>query len=140
MRVVLDTNVLVSGTYWQGDSFKIIQMVENCELELVISEEIIKEYARVVASEEIIEKTDPNNRLLLFAATQKIIQNSTFVEPKTKLKVVEDPEDDKIIEAAVTGSAEFIITNDRHLLKIRRYENTEILTPGEFLLRKEAEE
>ncbi len=44
MRITLDTNVLVSATFWYGDSFEILKNVENKELELVISKEIIEEF------------------------------------------------------------------------------------------------
>lgn len=52
MKVVLDTNVLVSATFWKGNSEKIIDKVENKEVELVISKELIDEYKEVINRDE----------------------------------------------------------------------------------------
>ena len=54
MRIVLDTNVLISGTFWSGDSFRILQLVEKKKLKCYTSKEILEEYDRVMHSEEII--------------------------------------------------------------------------------------
>jgi predicted nucleic acid-binding protein len=60
--------------------------------------------------------------------------NSTIIKPKTRLSIVkEDHDDNKIIECAVTGKADYIITKDKHLLKIKNYKGIKIITPREFL-------
>lgn len=53
MRITLDTNVLISATFWDGCSDKIIRKVENKEVELILSEEIIKEFSEVLDYKEI---------------------------------------------------------------------------------------
>lgn len=56
-RIVLDTNVLVSATFWRGDSFFVVKMIdEDPSLHLLISFHILEEYLRVVESEEIMDK------------------------------------------------------------------------------------
>ena len=60
--------------------------------------------------------------------------NSIIVHPKSKFNVVkDDPDDDKIIEAAVEGKAEYIITQDNHLLKLKEFKGIKIVTPKDFL-------
>ena len=56
MKVTLDTNVLISATFWYGDSFRILQLIENKKIELVLSLEILQEYAKVLEYDEIQEK------------------------------------------------------------------------------------
>ncbi len=133
MRVVLDTNVLVSGTFWKGDSEKIVDKVENKEVELISSKELIEEYEEVINREEIMDKTQ-NKDLILNESVQKVINDSTIVEPTKKFDVVkEDPKDNKIVECAVEGNADYIISQDNHLLNLKEFNGIKILTPEEFL-------
>lgn len=84
MKIVLDTNVLVSGTFWKGNSAKIIDKIENKEIGLILSKELIEEYNEVINRNEIIDKIKIKN-LILNEATQKIINNSTIVDPQAKI-------------------------------------------------------
>lgn len=92
MKVTLDTNVLISGTFWTGDSFRILEKIDKGEIELVLSEEIIEEYDRVANSEEIIEKKI-EKELSINEAVQRIIKNATIVEPKEKFNIIKDDPD-----------------------------------------------
>ena len=56
MKIVMDTNVLVSGTFWKGDSEKIVNKIDNQEIELVSSKELVDEYEDVINRDEIIDK------------------------------------------------------------------------------------
>jgi predicted nucleic acid-binding protein len=53
MKITVDTNVLISATFWYGDSYRIIEAVEHKKLTLVLSENIIEEYRAVLGYEEI---------------------------------------------------------------------------------------
>lgn len=110
MKVTLDTNVLISGTFWTGDSFRILEKIDKGEIELVLSEEIIEEYDRVANSEEIIEKKI-EKELSINEAVQRIIKNATIVEPKEKFNIIkDDPDDNKIIECASRGKVNYIVS------------------------------
>ncbi len=133
MKVTLDTNILVSGTFWSGDSFKILELIDQRKIELIISEEIIKEYYKVINSEEIIEKIKDKD-LILNKSVQKIILNSTIVKPKEKFNIIkEDEEDNKIIECAIEGKADYVISKDNHLLKLKEFKGIKIIKPEFFL-------
>ena len=133
MKVVLDTNVLVSGTFWKGDSEKIIDKVENKEVELILSKELIEEYEEVINREEIMDKTQ-NKDLILNESVQKIINDSTIVGPTKKFDAVkEDSKDNKVVECAVEGNVDYIISQDNHLLNLKEFNGIKILTPEEFL-------
>lgn len=130
MRVVLDTNVFISGTFWEkGASGRIINLWKEQELTLVTSSEIVAELVRVLREFKIQLGEDTIKTL-----EQTILKNSVVVEPKTKITIVtDDPTDNKFIEAAIEGKAQHIITQDKHLLKIKKYKTVTIVTPETFL-------
>jgi len=67
-------------------------------------------------------------------SVEKIISISTIVEPLAKIEIIkEDIEDNIILECAKEGNADYIISQDKHLLKLRQFENIKIITPEEFL-------
>jgi len=135
LRVTLDTNILISGSFWTGDSFKILELIDQKQIICTISKDIIAEYDKTVNSDEIIEKIE-NKSLILSKVIQKVISNSEIIEPKNKFNIIKDnPSDNRILECAKEGKSEFIITNDNHLLKLKEFEEIRIITPKEFLKR-----
>jgi putative PIN family toxin of toxin-antitoxin system len=133
MRITLDTNVLISGTFWTGDSFRILDMIDNKELNNVSSREIIEEYNETIKSDEIVDKVD-NKKLTMTKIVHNVIKNSEIVEPTTRLDVIkDDPDDNRVLECAKEGKVSHVITNDNHLLKLKKFEGIKIVTPEEFL-------
>jgi putative PIN family toxin of toxin-antitoxin system len=133
MRITLDTNVLVSATFWKGDSFRIMALVEEKKLTLVLSLPIIEEYFKVINSDEIIDKMK-NKEIMISEIIENVMNSCEVVEPKIKLDVVEeDTDDNKVLECAKQGKVDCIITQDQHLLKLRSFDEISILTPAAFL-------
>lgn len=133
MRVTADTNVLVSATFWKGDSNTILEKVEKKETELVLSKEILEEFTNVLHYKEIQEKVK-NKGLEMMRTVEKIVSVSIIVNPTERLFVVkEDPEDNKILECAKAGGSEYVVTKDNHLLKLKQFEKIKIISPKEFL-------
>ena len=133
MKITTDTNILISSTFWSGDSDKILEKVENKEFELILSKEIIEEFFKVLGYAEIQNKIK-NNNLEMQRTIEKITSISTIVEPKQKLDIVKEDSDDNIIlECAIECNVDYIITNDNHLLKIKEFEGIKIIKPEEFL-------
>ena len=133
MKVTLDTNILVSGAFWTGDSFQILDMIDKGKLKHVSSKEIINEYHKVISSDKIIDKIR-DKKLIILKVVQKVIINSKIVEPSVKLDIVkDDPNDNKVLECAKEGKVDYVITNDGHLLKLKEFEDIKIVTPTDFL-------
>lgn len=133
MKITTDTNVLISSTFWYGDSNRILEKVENNEVELILSKEIIKEFSEVLNYKEIKDKIK-NKNLEINRTKEKIISLSTLVEPKLKFnEIKDDPDDNIILECAVEGNVDFIISQDKHLLKLKEFKKIKIITPEEFL-------
>ena len=131
MRIVLDTNVFISGIFWEGNfCSQIIDKWKRGKFQLVSSPKLIEELVKTLKSfkismpEELIEEWK-----------NLIIENSIMVDPLVAIKTVnDDPEDDKFVETAVYGEADFIVSQDKHLLKLKEYNKIKILKPEEAVL------
>lgn len=128
MKIVLDTNIFISGFFWKGDSYKILTLWRDKRFQLITSKEIIDEIIKVLKDFKIRLPDDILKELI-----NSIIKNSIFVKPKEKFDVSIDKSDNKFIEAAIEANADFIITQDNHLLILKKFRNIKIINPKEFL-------
>ncbi|MBI2630229.1 putative toxin-antitoxin system toxin component, PIN family [Candidatus Pacearchaeota archaeon] len=131
MRVVLDTNVFISGIFWERNfCSQIIDKWRKGAFQLVNSIKLIEELVKTFRSFKISMPED-----MIEEWKNSIIENSIMVDPIMAIKAVkDDPEDDKFIEAAVYGEADFIVSQDKHLLNLREYNKIKILKPEEAVL------
>jgi uncharacterized protein len=129
MKVVLDTNIFLSGIHWIGAPHKVLRLWFTGHFTLVTSLEINRELF-----EELRDfKIQLDYEEILWWESL-ILERSEFVIAQKKINVVkEDPDDNKFIEAAVEGKCKYIVTNDKHLLKIKEYNSVKILSPSDFL-------
>ncbi len=110
-------------------------MAEDGKIILITSGDILEEYAAAQQYPEVTEKVKARG-LQMFYNVAKIAKIAEIAEPNLKIEgVPADPDDNKIIEAALEGKAHFILTYDKHLLRLRCYEGIRIITPEEFLAR-----
>jgi uncharacterized protein len=129
MKAVLDTNVFVSGIHWSGPPEKVLRAWFLDKFILVSSADTIDEFVNTMVAFKIPMKIED-----ISWWEGLILEKSEFAVPKRKVDIVkDDPDDNKFIEAAVEGKAEFIVSQDNHLLKIRQFEGIRIVTPIEFL-------
>lgn len=130
MKAVIDTNVFVSGIFWPGSSHKVLALWKEQKFSLVSSLGTIAELVKVLKDFKIRLHDETIRELV-----DLIITNSIVVEPKEKIDIVkDDPTDNIFVETAVAGSADYIISQDKHLLKINEFRGIRIITPEEFLL------
>jgi len=135
LRAVLDANVMISALIQpKGASGRILtSLSENNSFELVVSPTILAEVRRSLAYPKVRKyiKTSDEDLDLWVASIELIAQP---VEGSLRIHAVAaDPDDNKYIEAAVEGLAQFVVTGDRHLLSLKSYENIRIVTPRVFL-------
>ncbi len=129
MRVVLDTNIFVSGMFWPGNPCKILSAWRQGKFELVVSTATLAELKRVLTDFKI--KLLDN---LLSDWFRAIIENAILVEPPESLNVItEDESDNRFVECAVAAHADYIVSGDNHLLSLKNYNETKILSPKEFV-------
>lgn len=128
IKVVLDTNIFVSSIFWRGNPYKIVEKALDKKIKVYISIEIIKELEKILKRDFEVPEEYIERQINL------ILEYSEIVEINIKTDVVkEDTEDNKIIECAVSTNADYIITGDNHLLKLKEYKGIKILSPAKFL-------
>ena len=130
MRVVIDTNVFISSFLGRGNPKQIIDLWKNGSLTICLSREIIDEYVEVLIRLGIKNAREIEELLQLFAQGY----HSIFTAKIKTLKIVmEDPDDNKVLECAKAGNVDYIISNDKHLLKLKQFQGIPILTPRELI-------
>jgi len=127
-KIVLDTNIFISAFGWGGNPNKIFEESLTDNLIIITSYEQFEELCRVLEYPRLGFTPEQKSRI------KRIIQGvAVFVSPLEKLQVVkEDPADNKIIEAAIAGKADYILTGDKHLLKLKEFRGIKIVSPEEF--------
>lgn len=133
-KVVLDTNVLVSGLIVsQGPSAKILDATQKGELETITSNSLLQELSEVIARPHIVRKyprvTEHAESVIDYLRT-----HSTIVEGKPSQQIIkDDPDDDFVIACALDGKADYIVSGDPHLLALAQYGKIKILSPRQFV-------
>ncbi|MFA5856707.1 MAG: putative toxin-antitoxin system toxin component, PIN family [Candidatus Pacearchaeota archaeon] len=127
MKIVFDTNILISSTLWENSVAQkfLFRCIEE-NIPIFSSQEIIDEY------KEILERDFDYKEQEIVGILEKILQFLTLVVPDIKMDVVkEDPDDNKIIECAVESKSDYILSYDKHLLKLNEYQGIKIVRPEE---------
>lgn len=129
MRVVLDTNVLVSAFLFPGGRPEAAYRAAlEGRVHLVTSRALLAELGRVLATKFGWE--DPR----VEEAVAQVARVGVVVEPRATVTVVRaDPADDRVLEAAAAGGAEVIVSGDRHLLRLGSWRGIVILDPAAFV-------
>ena len=128
MRVVFDTNVFISAfVVPEGQGERAFLLAQANRFELHTSVAILTETARVLR-----RKFDQNEDDIKQALRQ-ISRAAAVSKPAPKLLVVEDEADNRILECALESRVDLVVTGDRHLLKLRRFEGVAIVRLADFL-------
>jgi len=127
MRIVVDTNVVISGVFFGGAPRRILEAIVQSKLTACASAEIVAEYEEIV-DEMISRKQGHLNRDILFP----LIRSMQIVPTVSDEKVCRDPDDDKFINCAKDSGSVYIVSGDKDLLVIETYEGIQIITAAEF--------
>jgi putative PIN family toxin of toxin-antitoxin system len=122
MRIVADTNTLVSGFGWGGAPSLVVDAILAGRLTLVISPPLRDELDRVLRYPKLAAVFPEPERI-----TALLTAIAEPVEPPRRLAVLADEPDNRVLEAAVAGQAEVIVTGDAALLELREFEGIAIL-------------
>jgi putative PIN family toxin of toxin-antitoxin system len=127
MSVTLDTNAYVSALNFGGREMRLIGMAEAGVLVVDISDHIENELMRVLRQDFDWE----GYRLKFMIEHIRKITNRVI--PTRTVAIVDDPDDDRIIECALAGRSDYIITRDKALLRVGNFEGINIVKPEDFL-------
>jgi putative PIN family toxin of toxin-antitoxin system len=138
MRVLLDTNTVVSAVFWGGPPREILGEAAAGSLELFTSPALLEELAEVVARPKFAARVAAAGR-----SPAEIVDGyaalATVVFPAVVPQVVSaDPDDDAVIACALAARAEFIVSGDRHLLSLRSHDRVGVVSAAQLLVRLRA--
>lgn len=129
MRVVADTNILVSGLLFGGPPEQVFLSGMRGEIQLLTSLSLLKEFEKVL--KEKFQLSPPMVREIV----EEVREVAEVVEVSSHIETISYPdEDNRVLECAVDGKADFIVTGDtKHILPLKEYSGIKILSPSEFL-------
>jgi len=132
-KVVFDTNIWISIIFNKTLGREFNELLGSEKIEVLASEKILRELARVLNYPKIVyflEKAE----ITPGTALREISKKVTIVITRIKINVIKkDPSDNIFLECAVDGKADFIVSGDKHLLKLKKFRNIKIVTPRKFL-------
>ena len=131
MNVILDTNVFISGVFFGGPPYKILEAWRNGNFDIVLSEDIFIEYQRVAQE---LSKQFKEIDISIFL--DLVTVNATWVEaPTLPSSVSADQDDDKFLACALASQIKIIVSGDKHLTDVSGYRGIEVFKPRIFIER-----
>jgi putative PIN family toxin of toxin-antitoxin system len=129
LRIILDTNVFVSGVFFTGPPYQILKAWREGRVKLIISPEILEEYERVgkILAEEF---SSINLQPILDFVT---IKAEIIPAERLSERVSDDPDDDKFLACAISANSKIVISGDRHLLKVSGFRGIKVMKPRPFV-------
>jgi putative PIN family toxin of toxin-antitoxin system len=133
MRVVLDTNILVSGLLWSGPSRQVLDAARRGEIRLFTTQVLLDELADVLRRDKFatrLKRAGVSSDTLVtgFKALANLVEPHSI--PPT---ILDDPDDDAVLACAVAAKAQAIVSGDSHLLKLANFSSIPILTATDLL-------
>lgn len=130
MRVVLDTNVLISSLITKGKAAKLLQRLLETRTELVISKEILDEFVDVIRRPKFRQYVEDEQ---IKAFLRLLLGVAALINVKSTFGVVPDERDNAILAVAHDARAEFIVSGDKHLLTLKKFKQTKIVKAAQML-------
>ena len=127
-KIVIDTNNLISALGWEGNSRDLLRKVIDKEYEFIISIKQLEELKNVLDYPKFRFSEDQKRKFL-----EIIFKIATVIKTKLKLDVCVDKKDNMFLECAVEGKADYLISGDDHLLRLKKFRNVKIVSVKEFL-------
>ena len=127
MRVVIDTNVVISGAFFGGIPRKIMEMAIDERFSVCANDNIVQEY-KETTQEMIADKKGHINENVL----SSFLRELELLSPQSSLSVCRDPDDDKFINCAIDAKAIYVVSGDKDLLSMGQVEGILMITAREF--------
>ena len=127
MNIVIDTNVIISGIFFGGYPRKILETVADKQISAYATTEIINEYYEII--DEMIKRKQGriNNSVL-----SQLVSKLKIIQSSSSINICRDPDDNKFIECAIDANALYIISGDKDLLDIQKFNNIQIFNTKFF--------
>ena len=129
MRIALDANVLASGVFWAGYPFRVLELWARDRIEVLVSEPILQEYADLL--QELGRKEGKEH--LGDSWVSFVFHHAILIDVRSHVTASRDPDDNKYLECAVDGSADYVVSGDGDLLSLGSFEGIPIVKPRRFV-------
>ena len=136
MRIVIDTNIWVSGLLWRGMPWKLLCLAEAGKVELCMAPAMLDELAKVLSYERLQPRLEQLGLTSAELVAYAMDLASIFEVPEGPPIVVADPDDDVFLRCAVVADATCVVSGDNHLLDLGEYAGIPIITIRDFLAKE----
>lgn len=136
MRIVVDTNVWVSGLLWRGAPWELLRLAETGRVTICTTPAILSELAEVLAYERIQARLDQLGLTPAELVGYAMALASVFEVTEGDTIVLADPDDDVFLRCALAADASYIVSGDHHLLDLGTHAGIPITTVHDFLERE----
>lgn len=133
MRLVADTNVIVSGLLWLGNPGRILEAAASGQVTLYTSPPLLAELAATLGSPKLAQRTQRSG-LALDELLARYANVAVVVQPaEVGQVIIADPDDDQVLACALAAQADFVVSGDSHLLALKAYASIPILAPADAI-------
>lgn len=129
-KIIIDTNIVVSALLFRSSVPDQAVRLASSHGIVLFSESTLAELEKVLSRQKFNKYLSPEKRIVVLQNLQKISQ---VIEVFSKIELCRDPKDNKFLELALDGQADYLITGDQDLLTLNPFHKTEIITPAQFL-------
>ncbi|MBI4673112.1 MAG: putative toxin-antitoxin system toxin component, PIN family [Chloroflexi bacterium] len=129
--VVIDTSVWISGVFYRGNPFRVLQAWRDGKFQLVYTDETLAEIETRLRNKAVqfgADIADVEEWMSFIRAFVRMVPSTGAGKGATR-----DPKDDKFLDAAISGGAAYLVSSDRDLLILQEYQGVKIVSPREFL-------
>ena len=127
-KIVVDTNIFISALLGSKSCQQIYEFLKEDKFQLVISENLVTELKSTLILAKFEFTKEEIDELI-----EHVLRKAQKVESTVKIDICRDPKDNIIIECAIAGKADFIVTGDEDLLTLKSFRKISIITPKKFL-------
>ena len=140
MRLVLDTNTVLSALLWRGTPYRLLETIRNQHpsLQLYSSPVLLEELTDVIARPAFSKRLSAIGKTVR-AVLADYVEIVDLAEPIEVPRIVRDPDDDHVLACALAAKADLIVSGDKDLLDLNAFQNIQILAPAEALRTIEAQ-
>jgi putative PIN family toxin of toxin-antitoxin system len=136
VRIVIDTNIWVSGLLWRGMPWKLLCLAETGKVELCMAPAMLDELAKVLSYERLQPRLAQLGLTTVELVTYAMDLAFIFEVPEGPHAVVADPDDDIFLHCAAVADAACVVSGDNHLLDLGTYADIPILTIRDFFAKE----
>jgi len=128
LKVVFDTNILVSASFWYGYSFDAMNFALKGKIICFSSKELVEEFKEVVLRDFFVSEENLSQKM------KDLLSIAILVSPSEKVLIInQDLDDNKVLEAAIEAKAQYIVSEDKHLLILKEFRGIKIVSAKKFL-------